>query len=319
MGYLHRCWLWSFQTRPGRQVSPFQKGAGTISDDANIPGSAVIENWRSGSRSIPSKEAGHQKRDGWRRSPRTTGSVMSLSVFLRPHGLQTRQAPLSMGFSRQEDWSGLHVILQGNLPDPGIEPTSPVSYRLSHGREAPLGGQVRGRNSSEYFVVLWSDMLSLCGFWDLVLTHPLLQPPNSYLGTVGFYQVWPLSIFKSGKHHGEFFDSPRDQRMWLHLEMRVFEDGDEGEMRWVLTGRTEVLIPRGGQDPDTHSGMTMWAHGEETPIYTPRREASGGASPAHTRVSSYSLRDLGPWISVIGDTEFALFCHDGPQGSHAFL
>ena len=79
---------------------------------------------------------------------------MSLSVSLRPHGLQTRQAPLSMGFSRQEDWSGLHVILQGNLPDPGIEPTSPVSYHLSHGREAPLGDHVRGRNSSDYSVVL---------------------------------------------------------------------------------------------------------------------------------------------------------------------
>ena len=33
------------------------------------------------------------------------------------------QAPLSMGFSRQEYWS---AILQGNLPDPGIEPTSPA-------------------------------------------------------------------------------------------------------------------------------------------------------------------------------------------------
>ena len=38
-----------------------------------------------------------------------------------------RQAPLSMGFSRQEYWSGLSCPPPGDLPDPGIEPASPVS------------------------------------------------------------------------------------------------------------------------------------------------------------------------------------------------
>ena len=36
------------------------------------------------------------------------------------------QAPLSMGFSRQEYWSGLSFPSPGDLPDPGIEPTSPA-------------------------------------------------------------------------------------------------------------------------------------------------------------------------------------------------
>ena len=36
------------------------------------------------------------------------------------------QAFLSMGFSRQEYWSGLPFPSPGNLPDPGIEPGSPV-------------------------------------------------------------------------------------------------------------------------------------------------------------------------------------------------
>ena len=34
---------------------------------------------------------------------------------------------LSMGFSRQEYWSGLPFPSQGDLPDPGIKPTSPVN------------------------------------------------------------------------------------------------------------------------------------------------------------------------------------------------
>ena len=36
------------------------------------------------------------------------------------------QAPLSMGFSRQEDWSGLPFPPPGDLPDPGVEPVSPT-------------------------------------------------------------------------------------------------------------------------------------------------------------------------------------------------
>ena len=36
------------------------------------------------------------------------------------------QAPLSMGFSRQEYWSGLLFPSLGDLPDPGIDPGSPA-------------------------------------------------------------------------------------------------------------------------------------------------------------------------------------------------
>ena len=36
------------------------------------------------------------------------------------------QASLSMGFSRQEYWSGLLFPPPGDLPDPGIKPTSPA-------------------------------------------------------------------------------------------------------------------------------------------------------------------------------------------------
>ena len=36
-----------------------------------------------------------------------------------------RQAPMSMGFSRQDYWNGLPFPPPGDLPDPGIEPMSP--------------------------------------------------------------------------------------------------------------------------------------------------------------------------------------------------
>ena len=41
------------------------------------------------------------------------------------------RAPLSMGFFRQEYWSGVPFPIPGDLPDPGIETVSPVSPALA--------------------------------------------------------------------------------------------------------------------------------------------------------------------------------------------
>ena len=43
------------------------------------------------------------------------------------------QAPLSMGSSRQEYWSGLPFPPPGDLPDPGIKPASPRFPTLKGG------------------------------------------------------------------------------------------------------------------------------------------------------------------------------------------
>ena len=44
-----------------------------------------------------------------------------------------RQAPLSMGFSRQVYWSGVPFPPPGDLPDPGMEPVSLMSPALESG------------------------------------------------------------------------------------------------------------------------------------------------------------------------------------------
>ena len=41
------------------------------------------------------------------------------------------QAPLFMGFSRQENWSGLPCLPPGDLPNPGIEPVFLMSSALA--------------------------------------------------------------------------------------------------------------------------------------------------------------------------------------------
>ena len=42
-------------------------------------------------------------------------------------------APMSMGFSKQDYWSGLPCLPPGDLPDPGIEPVSLTSPALARG------------------------------------------------------------------------------------------------------------------------------------------------------------------------------------------
>ena len=56
------------------------------------------------------------------------GSVSHLlmSNSVPPHGLARQGPPPSMGFSRQEYWSGLSCPSPEDLLDPGIEPASPA-------------------------------------------------------------------------------------------------------------------------------------------------------------------------------------------------
>ena len=58
--------------------------------------------------------------------PLLSSSIVSDSATPWPVAHQT---PLSMGLPRQEYWSGLPFPPQGDLPSPGIEPTSLVHWR----------------------------------------------------------------------------------------------------------------------------------------------------------------------------------------------
>ena len=61
--------------------------------------------------------------------PRKSNAVLScfshVWLFSTPWTV-THQAPLAMGFPRQEYWGGLPFPPPGDLPNPGIEPTSPA-------------------------------------------------------------------------------------------------------------------------------------------------------------------------------------------------
>jgi len=63
--------------------------------------------------------------------------AQSCPTFCDPMDSSLHQAPQSMGFSRQEYWTGLPFPSPGNLPDPGIGPRSPALYTDTLPSEPP--------------------------------------------------------------------------------------------------------------------------------------------------------------------------------------
>ena len=65
------------------------------------------------------------------RTQREVKSLSRVRLFVTPWTI-TYQAPLSVGFSRQEYWSGLLFPWEdpGDLPNPGIKPRSPAGRRF---------------------------------------------------------------------------------------------------------------------------------------------------------------------------------------------
>ena len=98
------------------------------------------------------------------------------------------QAPLSMGFCRQEYWSGLPFPSPGDLSDPGIELVSFVSPVLA-GRfftSRAIGG-------SNVKIPVMSDFLQPHGLYSLWNS----QDQNTGVGSLSFLQgIFPNSGIK---------------------------------------------------------------------------------------------------------------------------
>ena len=102
----------------------------------------------------------------------------------------SHQVPLSMGFSRQEYWSGLPFPSPGDIPDPGIEPGSPAVQADSLPSE-PLG---------KPFSVLGVGFLVLsCS----ELTEPFSSKSHAFLlqWKTFLYYFYPLTLIPSALDH----------------------------------------------------------------------------------------------------------------------
>ena len=95
------------------------------------------------------------------------------------------QAPLSMGFPKQEYWSGLPFPLPKDLPDPGIKPTSPVlagGFFTTEPPGKPCSSQVSTDNEAK-----WTWLVTL------LLSQHLLYLDQSFLSMSELNESWEHS------------------------------------------------------------------------------------------------------------------------------
>ena len=96
-----------------------------------------------------------------------------VQLFVTPRTIGY-QAPPSMGFSRQEYWSGFPFPSPGDLPDPGIKPRSPALWADALPSEPP------GKLTGSFYMLHVALQFSLHHLLKrLSLPHCIFLPPLS--------------------------------------------------------------------------------------------------------------------------------------------
>ena len=98
-------------------------------------------------------------------------SFSRVQLFVTPWTV-AHQAPLSMGFSRQEYWSGVPCPPPGDLHDPGIKPVSPASPAL---QADSLSTEPPGKLSVEYKPTLIQKNFISRSHLNYIVEDPLLK------------------------------------------------------------------------------------------------------------------------------------------------
>ena len=116
-------------------------------------------------------------------------SFSCVQLFATPWTV-ARQAPLSIGFSRQEYWNGLSCPPPGDLPDTGIKPTSLMSVSCI-GRWVflplePCGKPKLFREYERYeFIYPCDSIYNLYTYLDnIVYVHMHILIKHTYICTI---------------------------------------------------------------------------------------------------------------------------------------
>ena len=97
------------------------------------------------------------------------------------------QAPLSMGFSRQEYWSGLSFPTSGDLPNPGIKSASPASLLHWQVGSLPLSHQGSRKGHKKHLIKV--QLLKNTGVGCHFLLQGIVPIQGSNLGLPHCWQT----------------------------------------------------------------------------------------------------------------------------------
>ena len=122
-----------------------------------------------------------------------------------------RQTPLSMGFSRQECWSGLPFLSPGDLPNPGIKSRSPTPQADS------LPPEPRGKPFSRVCVTSYKEPKTSAE------KHPLANGRilESTCGHQRHVSLQKTSSFLLRNHHFWRRDKPVRSRCWVLVGLKI--------------------------------------------------------------------------------------------------
>ena len=163
---------------------------------------------------------------------------------------------LSMGFSRQEYWSGLPYPSPGDLPDPGIEPTS-LSSPASVGRFFTPGATCKAPSSAWHVLNAWL----IPGTVITVTVKPLAQEEGWDLNIDLILSLcswtpspwWKVSEWSWGTQQWEMTGTQNEVPWWYregHEERGVRRQriwgADWCERRLGVSGA--ILVPPSGQN-----------------------------------------------------------------------
>ena len=137
--------------------------------------------------------------------PPVCESLSHVWLFVTPRTV-AHQAPLSVGFSRQEYWSGLSCPPPGDLPDPGIKPISPASAggfffffnTVPPGKPLNIITVCTGKlkNSCNCFTLVWNQTSSMAKECLVKLIKFLICKRNVYISFLfqALVSVYTMSV-----------------------------------------------------------------------------------------------------------------------------
>ena len=144
-----------------------------------------------------------------------------------------------MGFSRQEYWSGLPFPSPGDLPDPGIEPTSPTWQADALTSEPP--------GKPFLYICIWLchvdkySVLVTGHVWEMVFYWKILPPWESFQN-----MSWDLVVKTLSLHFRECWLIPAQGTKVSHAAQNGQKTKTENPknqcLSWHFTQTTEALL-----------------------------------------------------------------------------
>ena len=167
------------------------------------------------------------------------------------------RAPLSMGFHRQEYWIGVPFPSPGDLPNPGMESTSPAWQENS----LPLSLQ-----GSLWTVVLEKTLENPLDFKEIKLVNPKGNQPWIFIRRTDAEAeapiLWPPDAKK--EHTGK--DSYAGKKNWRQKEKKVAEDEMVG-WHHRLNGHESEHTPGDSGGQRSLEGYSPWGCKESDTTY----------------------------------------------------